>query len=419
MTPSAQSTRRRIWSVHLLLGWLNLTLSAPVIFLYVGLPLVLRQQGWSGTEIGLLQLAGLPALMKVVLAATIERYRWRANSYRNWALALMAAYAALLLAFAANDPAVSSGWTIFGLAFALNLVAAWADIPVNALAIRLLPEAERVRAGAIRSAATSLAAIAGGGVMLVLHGRFGWAAPGVMLACGIGIGSLALTGARAFRARTGEDDDAGPAAPRTGWAEWRGYFAQPGAPRWVLLLLLYVPFIGAAWIYLKPLLLDHGMAAEQIAVTVGIAGGAVSALASVAVNLLARRIGAGSALSSVAMFGLAALLALAAGLMAEAPVPVMIAVAMGVAIALGAASGLIFGQMMAMVRPGFAALDYGIQTNIFIVARTFVPLLAGITLDRFGPVAMIACLAVGTLLALLVVLRGRGSAFASNTSFST
>jgi len=42
------------WPQHLLLGWMNLVLIAPVIYLYVGLPLILRQHDWSGTQIGLL-----------------------------------------------------------------------------------------------------------------------------------------------------------------------------------------------------------------------------------------------------------------------------------------------------------------------------------------------------------------------------
>lgn len=47
---------------HVLFGWINFALTAPAIYLWLGLPLVMRQQGWSGAEIGLFQLAGLPAV---------------------------------------------------------------------------------------------------------------------------------------------------------------------------------------------------------------------------------------------------------------------------------------------------------------------------------------------------------------------
>ena len=68
-------SERTWWPQQLLIGWLNLVLTAPLIYLFIGLPLVLRQQGWSGADIGLLQLAGLPAMLKFLLAAPLDRWR--------------------------------------------------------------------------------------------------------------------------------------------------------------------------------------------------------------------------------------------------------------------------------------------------------------------------------------------------------
>ena len=53
-------------------GWLHLALTAPSVYLWLGLPLVMRQHGWSGTAIGLFQLAGLPALIKFCLLYTSD-----------------------------------------------------------------------------------------------------------------------------------------------------------------------------------------------------------------------------------------------------------------------------------------------------------------------------------------------------------
>ena len=59
----------------------------------------MRQHGWSGIDIGLFQLAGLPALFKFALALPVERMRGTADArtqcYRPWAIALC-----LLLAMA-------------------------------------------------------------------------------------------------------------------------------------------------------------------------------------------------------------------------------------------------------------------------------------------------------------------------------
>ena len=55
-------SRGRLIGLQVLFGWLNLALAIPSIYLMFGMPLVMRQYGWSGTEIGLFQLAGLPAV---------------------------------------------------------------------------------------------------------------------------------------------------------------------------------------------------------------------------------------------------------------------------------------------------------------------------------------------------------------------
>lgn len=65
----------KAWGAQLLFGWMNLVLAVPSIYLMLGLPLVMRQHGWSGTEIGLFQLAALPAVFKLVLAMPVQRVR--------------------------------------------------------------------------------------------------------------------------------------------------------------------------------------------------------------------------------------------------------------------------------------------------------------------------------------------------------
>ncbi|WHL26957.1 hypothetical protein QJS63_20360 [Pseudomonas juntendi] len=54
----------------------------PSIYLMFGLPLVMRQYGWSGTEIGLFQLAGLPAVFKFLMAVPVQRVRLGARRCR-------------------------------------------------------------------------------------------------------------------------------------------------------------------------------------------------------------------------------------------------------------------------------------------------------------------------------------------------
>lgn len=407
---------RPVWLLQALFGWLHLALTAPSVYLWLGLPLVMRQHGWSGTAIGLFQLAGLPALIKFALAAPVEARSANGRPrYRAWALALCLAYAAVLLALGWQQLLAERLW-LFGLAFAAALAATWADIPVSALAIRLLPASERMRAGGVRAAALSLGAIVGGGMMLLMQAKWGWRAPFLCLAGALALGALLL----AWMVRHEPGDAPSPVllpAPKAGLAAMvRGYGAQPGAWRWTLALVSCFPFIGAAWFYLKPLMLDHGFAPAQAALLAGMGGGVVAALAGAASPLLTRRLGTRRALPLYAGCNVAALALLAAVIAAGAPAPGLVAAVACVAAAMGASSACVFGLMMQFARPRWQAFDYGLQASLFAASRMLVPLAAGVALDAMGAAAMLTRLTVAAALAWVWAMRCAGDGWASATA---
>lgn len=374
------------WPLQLLLGWVNFAMTAPLIYLYLGLPLVMRQHGWSGTEIGLFQLAGLPAVLKFVLGAPVDRWARGAPGYRRWSLVLMAGYAASLVGLACLGIEQAGFVPLFVLAMLASLLGTWADAPVNALAIRCLPAEERQRAGIIRSAASSLGAVVGGGVMLMLQARAGWAWPFWALSGGLLLAALGLW--LIPRATLAQAD--GVQARQVGVGQWLAYFSSTERRRWVVMLMLYFPFIGAAWVYLKPLLLDQGLPPEQVALVAGVLGGVVGAVGSALGGHLARRSGLQRALPACALAGVAALGALAGTVASGAGVPWLVACTLLLALVMGASAGLLFGMMMNHTRAGLTAVDYGLQSSLFVLTRTLVPMLAGILLDRLGYLGMLA-----------------------------
>lgn len=384
-------TSLRMLGYQALFGWLHLVLALPSIYLLLGLPLVMREQGWSGTDIGLFQLVGLPAVLKFLLAAPVERWRFGSGHYRGWAMLLSLLLAVTLAVIGWMEGPGSRGG-LFALAFLAGLLATWADIPANALAIKLLPESERLRAGAIRSAALFLAAILGGGVMLVVHSRWGWSAPFLLMAAALVVGAILL-------AVPGEAPETGrkSAAASVEEGGWRGYFAQPGAKRWTCLLLTAFPFIGAAWLYLKPLMLDLGMPAEQVAWLVGVGGGTLGALASVIGGRMVRHLGPGRAMPLFTGLCLCALVVLTAMVWRGAGTAGLLLGAALVAVALGAISSLLFGLMMYFTRPRRCAADYGLQASLFVMTRLSVPVAAGVLLDRLGHDGMLLGLTLAAL----------------------
>jgi MFS family permease len=393
MTPAWRNGLRQA-----LFGWLNLALTAPGVYLWLGLPLVLRQHGWSGTAIGLFQLASLPTVFKFLFAMPLDRLGPRRGAYRGWTVGLLLAYAAILCALGWRE-LLDERWTLFALAAAAALAGTWADVPVNALAIRILPASGRAWAGGIRSMALCLGAIAGGGFMLLAQSRWGWQAPFLIMA-----GALALGAALTLLVRGGGADPSGEPAPAPA-APLRAYFRLDVTRRWLPLLALLFPFIGSAWFYLKPLLLDQGLPADRVAWLAGVAGGAVGAAASAVSARGLKRLGPGIAVPAHAAAGLVALLCLAAAVGLHAPPAVLIACALGIAAAMGANAALAFGLMMSHARPGWQALDYGIQSSVFSLTRILAPPAAGLLLDAAGPAWMLAALAAASAGVLLLALR--------------
>jgi len=392
-----------MWRLQLLFGWLGFVLVVPSIYLLLGLPLVMREHGWSGTDIGLFQLAGLPAVFKFLLALPVQRYRFQRGHYRNWAMLLCLLLAVLLLA-ASQLSITGNPLYLFGLAFAASVLATWADIPVNALAIKLLPQSEQVRAGSIRSAALFLGAIVGAGVMLLVQSRWGWQAPFLLMAGGLLLALLPLAWLREGDAR---GTSAAPVNPAL--ADWSGYFRQPGARLWTWVLLTSFPFVGAAWLYLKPLLLDQGMVAPKVALIAGVGGGVVGAVASLLGGRLIQRIGPGRAIPLFMLWALISLLALTAAVGLRADMVWLVAAAFLLATAMGAVSTLVFALMMFFSREHRQAADYGLQASLFVLTRMLVPIGAGVRLDRSGHVGMLAGLSLAMALVCGVAVLGRRS----------
>lgn len=382
-------------------GFLHLALIAPSIYLVLGLPLVLRQHGWSGTEIGLFQLAGLPAVLKFLLALPVERVRFAIGHYKTWAMVLCLAYVALLFAIGLQGLA-AGGMRLFLMALAAGLIATWADIPVNALAIKVLPPEERMRAGGFRSAAIFLGGIIGGGLMLLVYERWGWQAPFAAMTVPllIGVGLLA-----AFDEPPAAHPTSSVGATQTALVP--GYFEQPAAQSWTLLLLFYFPLVGAAWIYLKPMLLDYGFAAPHVAWVAGVAGSAVGALASTATPRLVKAMGVPDALVLFAGLNLLSLGGLALLAWLDAGQSAFVVGALALAGTMGATSALAFGLMMYFARPLHQAADYGIQASLFTLSRLLVLPVAGLLLDRLGYPGMLLVMTLAMLGVLGVTMHRR------------
>ncbi|MCU1730468.1 MULTISPECIES: MFS transporter [unclassified Pseudomonas] len=396
--------RTRIAGLQLLFGWLNLALAVPSIYLMFGMPLVMRQYGWSGTEIGLFQLAGLPAVFKFLLAVPVQRVRLGKGHLVHW-MVLLGAALLVLYWLIGRQNLIEQRMPLFVMTFAISIIATWMDIPLNALAVQWLPRSEQLRAGSIRSAALFLGAIVGGGAMLLIQARLGWQAPFLIMGVALVIGVLPLLVLR----RRPQPIEPEQAAPSGFVADWMSFFSQPAARQWTWLLLTAFPFIGAAWLYLKPLLLDQGMPMQEVAWVVGIAGGATGAVFSLLGGRLLSVLGTARAILLYLLAALLALVLLTVTVWLRLGPAWLIASALCLAASMGAVSALMFGLTLFFSRRQRTASDYGLQSSLFVITRLAAPVAAGLLLDRLGHAGMLACLSTGLLLALLLAWRVRHS----------
>lgn len=400
-----QRTGLQCTRLQCLFGWMNLVLAVPSIYLMFGLPLLMRQHGWQGVEIGLFQLAALPAVFKFLFAIPVQRVRFAKAHYLNW-LMLLSVFLLGLFWMVGRDNLINEGARLFALTFAISVMATWADIPLNALAIQCLPRSEQFRAGNIRAAALFLGAILGAGVMIVVQFRFGWQAPFVLMGLGLLTGLAGLASVPSLRSSaTATHHNLQSSHGSTVLQDWAGFFDQPGARQWTLVLLTGFPFIGTAWLYLKPLMLDQGIPMETVALVVGILGGLVGALSSLVSGRITRSMGIAPAIRTYLSICLCALGLLSLVVWADlGPVWLTISVIV-VAVSMGAVSGLIFGLTMFFTRIQQNASDYGLQTTLFTMTRLSLPVAAGVLLDRWGWMAMLLSLTLGVLISVFLAWR--------------
>lgn len=397
-------------------GWMNFAFAVPSIYFMLGMPLIMRQQGWTGTEIGLFQLAALPILLKFILALPIQHISLGKKHFVRWLWVISIPLILILLSLSflnlLNQPLI-----LFFFTLTISLLLTWLDIPLNALAVHIFSRQQQINTGSIRSAALFLAAIVGGGIMVLLHNQFGWQLPLILMAGFILIGLIPFGFLKISPLKPNVVALSSDLSLMKIKQDLKGFFAQPHALGWLALLILGFPFIGAVWLYLKPLLSDYGLSINQIALLVGVVGGIVGALSSIIAGQAVKKIGIDKTLLLYFSISILAIILLMIGLSLHLTTLWIITSALLVAVGMGGISALLFALTYLFTRTDSVATDYALQTTLFTLSRITVPILAGIVLDHFGQISMLSLLCLGVLTAFIIcyLIRGRLNAQLSLT----
>lgn len=244
----------------------------PFGFFTLALPVLLREAGYSLTQIAVLNFLALPWVLKFLWAPALDHIGTR----RAWLLGFQVTSIAAALLLTQADP--SDGLTtLIVAAFAFNILAASQDVITDGLAVRMLDARERGLANAIQVGAYRFGMILGGGLLLSVFARTNWQVTFLCMA-----GLLALTTVPTLALKEAATTEGAP--KYTAWQliiGWLHRLAQPGILRFAAIIFLYRFGDQMVSTLLGPFLIDQGMNKEAIALMKGTVGSATSLLGAV------------------------------------------------------------------------------------------------------------------------------------------
>ena len=283
----------------LLLAALYAAQGLPYGFFTQALPVLLRDAGLSLKAISATSLLFLPWALKFLWAPFVDHVGTR----RQWLLPLQLAGVVGALALSQLD--LGRGYlVVLAAAFLFNALAACQDVAADGLAVRILDVRERGLANGIQVGAYRVGMIFGGGLLLWVFAKTGWA---TMFACMAGLLALTVVPVLGLRERPREEAAARPAVAQLALG-WVRRLRVPGMLAFVVLICGYKFGDSMVATLVGPFMRDAGLSKETIAVMKGTVGSVASLVGAVAGGWLAFRAGRRSALLACGLLQTASLL---------------------------------------------------------------------------------------------------------------
>ena len=339
---------------RLLFALLYLGEGGPIGFVWWALPTWLRLQGLPVNQItGLTGLLVLPWVFKFLWAPLVDRAGGKHRGLRVWIFTAQVLMGVTLLPLIWLDPARQYG-VVGVLLIAHALAAATQDVAVDALALRLVPEAERGRLNGAMQAGMLVGRSVFGGGALVLAASLGW--PIIILA----LVACIWTSMTAV-AFLGEPEIAAVQMPAS---HCRGYSFAAILKRpvtWIGLAFALTAGAGfeAAGILAGPMLVDRGFTQDTVGWLLGVPVVAATIFGGLLGGFFADRFGHGRTVVT-GILGFSAMVLVLAGLSnARLSSPAAFAAALtGLYLCIGVFTASSYALFMDLSRPPLAATQF-------------------------------------------------------------
>ncbi|WP_418692521.1 MFS transporter, partial [Alistipes putredinis] len=254
----------------------------PMSFFSTVIPVMMRQENFSLSAIGLLQLIKLPWILKFLWSPMVDRHAVTTGDYKRWIFSSELIYAGLIFAVAFLD-FHTDFYTIVALIIISFVASATQDIATDALAVLAFSRKDKSLVNSMQSMGSFGGSMIGGGVLLLLFKQIGWNGLLPCVALFVIAALLPLFFNKGLRIQPKDTHE------RAKKADVIYFFARRSIWKQIGFLFLYYSGLIGTLAMLKPWLVDLGYDMKEIGVMSGVAGTFVGFLSSFAGGMIVRR----------------------------------------------------------------------------------------------------------------------------------
>jgi predicted MFS family arabinose efflux permease len=385
------------WHKFPLLFSLYIAQSIPMSFFSTVVPVIMRQENYSLSAIGLLQLVKLPWIFKFLWAPIVDNNARTTKELKRWIFISELFYALVLFSIAFLNLQTDFKLIIYLVILAF-IVSGTQDIAVDIYAILSLKPGERSLGNSMQSGGSFVGSFFGTGVLLVAYHYFGWSKVLFLLALFVVLAVVPLY----FSGREVAVEN--KTKERVSTKDIISFFKQKGQWKQILVLIFYYSGIIGIMTMLKPYLVDLGYNVKEIAFMSGIFGTLTAALATLLGGFFMRKIS-----RKVSLFTFL-FLTLIAGIyfkILSGMVPSVAELYVGIGLiwaAYGFSTVAIYTLAMDTVRKGREGTDFTIQIVITHLCSLLIATASGKIANMFGYSGLFSFEVLITLFTFLILM---------------
>ena len=351
--------------------------AVPSSFLSTALQVLMRENNFSLTTIGLLQLVKLPWIIKFLWAPMVDRRCVTVNDYKRTIIVSELVYAALLLTIGFLHVSTDIYFIIFLVVLSL-ITSGTQDVATDALAVLTFKKSDKSMVNSMQSMGSFGGALLGGGVLLMALHRYGWQTVLPFLAIFVLIALLPLL----FNKHLTINEK--PKETKAKKADFIWFFTQKGIWKQIVFLVIYYAGIFGTLSLLRSFLVDHGYNMKEIGLISGVLGTGVAFFASWGAGFFVRKYGVFKA--RIAFACIILITTLYFFLMLSDTITTL-RVCIGVVLlwaTYGMCTIVVYVSSMERVRPGREGTDFTIQTVITHLSGMMIAVVSGAIAQHYG-----------------------------------